>query len=1204
MSLPVEDLEDDNVNILENKNLYIHQYLTAIFQINLTKTPAPSSISLEDKVKIPCLNLPDEVVSHLSLTNYSHYVFENLMNPKCDKVPQYIEKRFFSERGNLFSNTFRVYEDDSNRVAYLFNCYCRVDYVKDFANFIPVQEQKKLKRYIVDQAALLLVLPYVNQRYRENSNESPFVDLFNVLTQNIPWPSEYLTFVKKFFVEVTDAIHNAKTGKTEVEDDGYTSSLSDLSSEELNIELIVKQIYNLLCKKFKQSHFLSAPFADDIKFINILIASPMLAEIFIDLNSPKVLRNNGSDGSKEGTPTAAPRAPTAAGGSNDIFQSFFMNTLSSLEFPGSNQVQPTDSTTAVEKFYHESLLGILLCNSPLPSPFSKTKEPTNFFLSVFQGTDYEYAFFTNPTSKSPSEIERTELEIDDNLANLRRNLTDLFFSLLKSSSSVRTKTLKWIECCLATFNNRAKLWTNELIALVGGNTNSNISDGFMLNFSAVLLNLCKPFCSIPENISLYGSVCDDSLMPVNQKMLKVDPIYVGYTKRLPKSVQLESDYRPYLDILNQESVLTNIESSRNTASSADSSSMSIGEECNDTNKLANYQPNFITRCFFATHKALHLGFRVIHERFNTINQENSQIQRRLDASGLTSLLQFMNRDNLTPSQQETITRLDHNMTITLSMKAALVETSFVNLLLEFYLATAAWINNLAVCENEAEAAQSFKNLQLILSGEKPDSLAKSQSSKCLKWIPEFLIENIIDFMLFLRYFDLKPKILTIKSDLEPFLMMIVLFMGSQNRMRNPHLRAKMSEMLEALLPNVQVNVQPMYLEPLYKKPYFIEHLFPSLLDVFVSIEISDETNNGDVVAFEQKFNYRRPMYVAFKYLCTWPEHQQKLKSLAAFAEHNMDSVQSPIFLRFINLLINDAIFLLDEGLSLMAKLREAQQERDSGAWARESTQQRQQNEANFVHLGRLAKFHNFIGRDTIATLTIITDHVKSFFSHKILVDRMASMLNYFLHHLVGPNKKNFKVKQMNEYEFNPGDLVKNISRIYVNLACQRPLSLPSAINLASSFPEINEKYEAFCLAICQDDRSYSADLLSQACEILTQKLGQPMLGEDIMQVDRCVKEVMRRQRKREIPVDDIPEEFLDPLMSTMMSDPVILPGSKKVLDRATISRHLLSDHTDPYTRSPLTMDMLVPDVELKKKIEEFITAKLKEIDQNDDQDLD
>jgi len=43
-----------------------------------------------------------------------------------------------------------------------------------------------------------------------------------------------------------------------------------------------------------------------------------------------------------------------------------------------------------------------------------------------------------------------------------------------------------------------------------------------------------------------------------------------------------------------------------------------------------------------------------------------------------------------------------------------------------------------------------------------------------------------------------------------------------------------------------------------------------------------------------------------------------------------------------------------------------------------------------------------------------------------------------------------------------------------------------------------------------------------------------------------------------------------------------------------------SDHTDPYNRSPLTMDMLVPDVELKQKIEEFISGKLKEMNQDDD----
>ncbi|OTF69415.1 hypothetical protein BLA29_005700, partial [Euroglyphus maynei] len=118
----------------------------------------------------------------------------------------------------------------------------------------------------------------------------------------------------------------------------------------------------------------------------------------------------------------------------------------------------------------------------------------------------------------------------------------------------------------------------------------------------------------------------------------------------------------------------------------------------------------------------------------------------------------------------------------------------------------------------------------------------------------------------------------------------------------------------------------------------------------------------------------------------------------------------------------------------MSKLREIQQERESDAWSRLPQVTRQHNEANFVHLGRLAKFHNFIGRDTIATLATITSYVNSFFSHRILVDRMAAMLNYFLHNLVGPNKRNFKVKQMNDYEFNPGELVKNICRIYVNLA--------------------------------------------------------------------------------------------------------------------------------------------------------------------------
>jgi hypothetical protein len=51
--------------------------------------------------------------------------------------------------------------------------------------------------------------------------------------------------------------------------------------------------------------------------------------------------------------------------------------------------------------------------------------------------------------------------------------------------------------------------------------------------------------------------------------------------------------------------------------------------------------------------------------------------------------------------------------------------------------------------------------------------------------------------------------------------------------------------------------------------------------------------------------------------------------------------------------------------------------------------------------------------------------------------------------------------------------------------------------------------------------------------------------------------------------------FVDPLMDTLMTDPVLLP-SGVVMDRAVIMRHLLNSNTDPFNRQALSADMLVP----------------------------
>ena len=48
-----------------------------------------------------------------------------------------------------------------------------------------------------------------------------------------------------------------------------------------------------------------------------------------------------------------------------------------------------------------------------------------------------------------------------------------------------------------------------------------------------------------------------------------------------------------------------------------------------------------------------------------------------------------------------------------------------------------------------------------------------------------------------------------------------------------------------------------------------------------------------------------------------------------------------------------------------------------------------------------------------------------------------------------------------------------------------------------------------------------------------------------------------RHQQEEETYADAPDEFLDPIMSTMMLDPVLLPSSNVTVDRSTIARHLL-----------------------------------------------
>lgn len=74
-------------------------------------------------------------------------------------------------------------------------------------------------------------------------------------------------------------------------------------------------------------------------------------------------------------------------------------------------------------------------------------------------------------------------------------------------------------------------------------------------------------------------------------------------------------------------------------------------------------------------------------------------------------------------------------------------------------------------------------------------------------------------------------------------------------------------------------------------------------------------------------------------------------------------------------------------------------------------------------------------------------------------------------------------------------------------------------------------------------------------------------------------------------IKDAPDEFVDPIMSTLMRDPVILPSSRQVIDRPNILRHLMTDPRDPINRSPLQASELIPATDLKERIHAWIAER-------------
>lgn len=194
--------------------------------------------------------------------------------------------------------------------------------------------------------------------------------------------------------------------------------------------------------------------------------------------------------------------------------------------------------------FAETLLGYLLRLSILPK---NQNGPAEYFEGVMN---------TQDTSISGSLWTALRHHLD--------NVHAVFRSLLGHAGDTRTTLLKWIGDCLQANVARGQLWNshNPTADMFGSMTTA--SDSFMIGLAGVLLRLCKP------------------LMKPGLRVMLVDPTYcsVPKDKRISKGVHI-----PGMD---KETCLI--------------------PKSDENEQLVTAETyNFITECFFMTHKALDLS---------------------------------------------------------------------------------------------------------------------------------------------------------------------------------------------------------------------------------------------------------------------------------------------------------------------------------------------------------------------------------------------------------------------------------------------------------------------------------------------------------------------------------------------------------------------------------------------------------------------
>mmetsp|Transcript_17752 Transcript_17752/g.24953 ORF Transcript_17752/g.24953 Transcript_17752/m.24953 type:complete len:262 (+) Transcript_17752:3-788(+) len=238
-------------------------------------------------------------------------------------------------------------------------------------------------------------------------------------------------------------------------------------------------------------------------------------------------------------------------------------------------------------------------------------------------------------------------------------------------------------------------------------------------------------------------------------------------------------------------------------------------------------------------------------------------------------------------------------------------------------------------------------------------------------------------------------------------------------------------------------------------------------------------------------------------------------------------------------------------------------------WQRQRPDVQRQRTADHNHTEDNCAALMQLANSTVHMIQYMTKEIPQPFLEPLFIDRIAHTVDSYIVKLIGPDVQELKVKNREKYNFDPRNLLSEILSIFLHLS----------------------KSEEFIQEVAKDERNYKVEIFTKAARVIRRR--KIMSERDCTQFETVLTKVAEYHSALEAEEEilgEIPDEYLDGLTYDLMKDPVRLP-SQNVLDRNTITRHLMNVPLDPFTRAPLSLDMVEEMPELKKEIEDWVRAQ-------------